>query len=108
MICLDIYNPISLHSPPQLRTDLQPNTPKQAIPLIDQLTPIDFFKLTMLVFFIPDDIATLTEIVVLTLFAMVPFVPDGVDRAHIALVIIEDVLILRVGFVEWMDWLVSD
>lgn len=53
----------------------------------------------MLVLFVPDDITTLTEIVILTFFAVVSFVSDGVDRTHIALVIIEDVLILRIGLV---------
>ena len=102
MMCLT-YNLISLHSPSQLRAGLNLNTPKQTIPLIDQLKPIDLLKLTMLVLLVPDDIATFAEIVVFAFLAVVSFVPDWVGGAHVALVIVEDVLVFGVGFMEWMD-----
>lgn len=57
----------------------------------------------MLVLLVPDDIATFAEIVVFAFLAVVSFVPDWVGGAHVALVIVEDVLVFGVGFMEWMD-----
>lgn len=60
----------------------------------------------MLMLFVPDDIATLAEIVILAGLAVIAFVPDGVGGADIALVVVEEVLLFGIGFVERVEGLV--
>lgn len=61
----------------------------------------------MLMLFVPDDVATLAEIVILALFAVISFVPDRVGRAHVALVVVEEVLVFGVALVERVEGLVG-